>query len=206
MPEPIKVQHLMRGLDPSLLVKVFPFLPLDADSKEFIRQVKVQCQASQLSVRYSLLQTNPVPQFNSIWSTNQPTPTASPVQVAPVPSFVAVPSACSLEESRASFETRVMEEMKEMRKEFAKELNADRQFFMEMLKQVANPNQASSSSSSGSSSKGPSTPGSVKYKRTHDGRPINAGCGKPGHIALLCQDGEEGRGERNRCLCRTTCD
>ena len=38
-----------------------------------------------------------------------------------------------------------------------------------MLKLVANPNQADSSSSSGSPSKGPSTSGSVRYKRTNDG-------------------------------------
>ena len=97
MPEPIEVQHLMRGL-PSLLVKVFPFLPLNADPKEFIRQIQVQCQASQLACHYSLLQTNLVPLFNIMRSISQPSPTALIVQVPPVPTLVAVPSASSLEE------------------------------------------------------------------------------------------------------------
>ena len=41
VPEPIKVQHLLRGLNSNPVIEVYPFLTPLSDSKELIRQVQI---------------------------------------------------------------------------------------------------------------------------------------------------------------------
>ena len=182
MPEAIKVQHLLRGLNPSLLVKVYPFLKPESDSKEFLRLIQIQTQASQLAGRQSLLNSvSSIPQFHLQPAAQIPS-TSQPQTQQSIPNLVAV-SSKPPEESRTDFESKITQEMKEMRKEFAKELNADRQLFLEMFKQVASSNRPSPKQSY---SKDSSSSDRVRYKRTHDGRPICARCDLPGHITRLC--------------------
>lgn len=112
MPESIKVQHMIRGLNPSLVIKVYPFLSLPYDSKDLLKQIQIQCQASQLAGPNSL--NTQVPHYH----VQPPSSTTLPI-APPIPTLL-TPSPTSNQEIApiSSIKSEFLAEIKGLRKDF----------------------------------------------------------------------------------------
>lgn len=118
MQEEVKVQHLLRGLSPTLVVKIYPFLGPNCDTKELLRQVRIQSEASQLADR-RLTQPSaltPQPVFNAVLPPSNPSTSSDGARIE-------------------QLERRIMGEINELRNEFKSGLAAERRFFLSVLGQ-----------------------------------------------------------------------
>lgn len=174
MREDTKVQHLLRGLNPTLLMKICPFLGPNCDTRELLRQVQIQSEASQLADRHLAL-LPPHPSAPNTFNHPLPLhhlPIPPPNSVFPTMLPKPIPSTSSDGAKLEQVENSLMGEIKDMRKDFKSEMAAEREFLLSIMKQMAPPKSFR-----------PSTqPLQAKNKRTHDERPICNFCGKPSHI------------------------
>ena len=189
MPESFKVQHIIRGLNPSLVIKVYPFLSLPYDSKDLLKQIQIQCQASQLAGRNSLHQTQ-IPHYHVQPTTSTALPIAQPIPTLLTPS----PTSNQEIQNVSTFKTEFLAEIKGLRKDFQDEMAKERDFFMSVIKQVTQRPYYANQSSSGSG------PDRNRNKRTRNGDPICNSCQKVGHIARYCPSREKATGANAELL------
>ena len=178
MREDVKVQHRLRGLNPTLVMKIYPFLGPNSDTRELLRQIKIQSEASQLTDRHVAIppanQLQPSTFNHSLPPHHLPLPPPNPVFATMLPQQNSSTSSDGAKLEQV--ESRLMEEIKDMRKDFKSEMAAEREFLLSVMKQLVP-----------SASTRPTTQSlQAKNKRTHDGRPICNHCNKPNHIERFC--------------------
>lgn len=187
MAERIKVQHILRGLQGTLIEKVYPSITPESDTREIIRQIQLHSQAAVIANR----STAPIPTqaVQQIVAGGQVV-----AQIVPRPSFVT--------------EEQLAETLRDLRKKVREEVTTSvaaslRDILREELRAGdGRPGDLKGDRQGGAGWERPGgtgweRPGNAFGKRpaelrggpnrSHDGKPICNGCGKPGHIQRFCK-------------------
>lgn len=178
MPEQTKVRHLLRGLKPSLLEKVYPLVEHGVTNTQTLFQlVQRHSQASHLA-------------NNSDWSSKilPPTPCMFVTQEQLQKAITGV------ERKVEQVESKMDAQLKNVQSQIEGSATSVIQAVSDMFKNNAQTNTRQDNTFDNQST----------FKRTHEGKPICNRCNRPGHIARNCQTKQNFSKERRCFKCGDT--
>lgn len=162
MQDAIKIQHMLKGLRPTIMQRVFSFVTHESTAQEILGRVRLESQSDMLVQASNWMSSNPSTPQMSIMTDNfqqtGPSPSANVSQVDLV-----------------KFKDEIKKEAESSVQALKNELLEEMQGLKRALKRT--------STTTWNENEGMERP-----SRTEDGRPICYGCRRPGHILRNCSN------------------